>query len=109
MRAVDIIIKKRDHQELTRQEIDFFIQGYTNGQIPDYQAAAFAMAVLLNNMTPRETTDLTLAMAATGDTLGVGQHYDFQQQPGVIGRSSIVIIAVVDIEGAQIQFVIYEI
>jgi len=69
MRAVDIIIKKRDRKELSRQEIEFFIQGYTRGDIPDYQAAAFAMAVLLNGMTPRETTDLTLAMAASGDTL----------------------------------------
>ena len=69
MRAVDIIINKRDCNELSRQEIEFFIQGYTSGEIPDYQAAAFAMAVLLNDMTPRETTDLTLAMAASGDTL----------------------------------------
>lgn len=69
MRAVDIIIKKRDRQELTKEEIEFFIQGYTRGDIPDYQAAAWAMAVLLNGMTPRETTDLTLAMAHSGDVL----------------------------------------
>mgnify|MGYP002682659093 CR=1 FL=1 len=69
MRAVDIIVKKRDHQELTRQEIEFFVQGYTRGEIPDYQASAWAMAVLLNGMTPRETTDLTLAMAHSGDML----------------------------------------
>jgi pyrimidine-nucleoside phosphorylase len=73
MRAVDIIIKKRDRGELTRQEIEYFIQGYTSGQIPDYQAAAFAMAVLLNDMTPRETTDLTLAMAASGETLDLSE------------------------------------
>ena len=73
MRAVDIIIKKRDRGELTRQEIDFFIQGYTSGQIMDYQAAAFAMAVLLNDMTPRETTDLTLAMAGSGETLDLSE------------------------------------
>ncbi|RME07748.1 MAG: thymidine phosphorylase [Anaerolineae bacterium] len=69
MRAVDIIIKKRDGGELSREEIDFFIQGYTRGEIPDYQAAAWAMAVLLRGMTPRETTDLTLAMIASGDQL----------------------------------------
>ena len=63
MRAVDIIIKKRDKKELTSQEIEFFIQGFTNGEIPDYQASSFAMAVLLNGMTPFETADLTLAMA----------------------------------------------
>jgi pyrimidine-nucleoside phosphorylase len=73
MRAVDIIIKKRDRGELTRQEIEYFIQGYTSGQIPDYQAAAFAMAVLLNDMAPRETTDLTLAMAASGETLDLSE------------------------------------
>ena len=69
MRAVDIIIKKRDRQELTTEEINFFIQGITTGEIPDYQAAAWAMAVLLNNMNERETTDLTLAMARSGDML----------------------------------------
>lgn len=69
MRAVDIIIKKRDGAELSREEIDFFIQGFTAGTIPDYQASAWAMAVLLNGMTPQETTDLTMAMVRSGDTL----------------------------------------
>jgi len=69
MRAVDIIEKKRDCQELSRDEIDYFIQGFVSGEIPDYQAAAWAMAVLLNGMTAQETTDLTLAMVASGDTL----------------------------------------
>jgi pyrimidine-nucleoside phosphorylase len=69
MGPVDIIIKKRDRQELTRAEIDYFIQGYTDGQIPDYQAAAWAMAVVLNGMSLREITDLTLAMANSGEVL----------------------------------------
>ncbi len=69
MRAVDIIIKKRDGQELSREEIVLFVEGITNGQIPDYQAAAWAMAVLLNGMNERETTDLTLAMARSGEVL----------------------------------------
>lgn len=73
MRAVDIIIKKRDKQELTRSEIEYFIRSYTVGEIPDYQAAAWAMAVLLNGMTPRETTDLTLAMAHSGETLDLSR------------------------------------
>ena len=76
MRAVDIIIKKRDRQELTPEEIRFFIEGYTRGDIPDYQAAAWAMAVLLNGMTPRETTDLTLAMAHSGDVLDLSDVVD---------------------------------
>lgn len=69
MRAVDIIAKKRDNQELTQEEIEFFIQGFTNGDIPDYQASAWAMAVLLNGMTSRETANLTMAMVNSGVTL----------------------------------------
>jgi pyrimidine-nucleoside phosphorylase len=69
MRAVDVIIKKRDHLALSSEEIHFFVKGLTEGTIPDYQVAAWAMAVLLNGMTDRETTDLTLAMAQSGDTL----------------------------------------
>lgn len=69
MRAVDIITRKKDRIELSRAEIDYFIQGYTRGDIPDYQASAFAMAVLLNGMTPQETTDLTMAMANSGEIL----------------------------------------
>lgn len=69
MNAVDIIIKKRDHQELTNEEITFFINGITKNEIPDYQAAAWAMAVLLNGMTDQETTDLTLAMAHSGQVM----------------------------------------
>ena len=69
MRAVDIIIKKRDRSELTREEIEIFIKGFVAGDIPDYQASAFAMAVLLNGMTPRETTDLTLTMAHSGQMM----------------------------------------
>lgn len=69
MRAIDIIEKKRDGYELTTEEIDFFIQGYTRGDIPDYQAAAWLMAVYLRGMSERETRDLTLAMARSGDIL----------------------------------------
>lgn len=69
MRAVDIIIKKRDREELTREEIEYFISGFTRGEIPDYQAAAWAMAVVLNGMSLREISDLTLAMAFSGETI----------------------------------------
>jgi pyrimidine-nucleoside phosphorylase len=69
MRAVDIIIKKRDRLRLTAEEIQYFIQGYTRGEIPDYQASALAMAILLNGMDLQETTDLILAMAHSGDML----------------------------------------
>jgi len=76
MRAVDIIIKKRDKGELTSQEIKFFVKGFTNGDIPDYQASAFAMAVMLNGMTASETTDLTLAMAHSGQILDLSDIVD---------------------------------
>jgi len=69
MRAVDIIIKKREKQELSREEIEFFVRGYASGEIPDYQAAAWAMAVVLNSMTLQEITDLTLAMAFSGEVI----------------------------------------
>ena len=69
MRAVDIIVKKRDQQELAREEIEFFIRGFAHGDIPDYQAAAWAMAVVLNGMSLREISDLTLAMAFSGEVI----------------------------------------
>ncbi len=69
MRAVDIIVKKRDGGELTAEEIEFFVRGFTRGEIPDYQVAAWAMAVYWRGMTDAETTALTLAMARSGETL----------------------------------------
>lgn len=69
MRAVDIIIKKRERIELTREEIEYFVRGYASGEIPDYQASAFAMAVVLNGMSLREITELTLAMAFSGEVM----------------------------------------
>lgn len=69
MRAVDIIAKKRDRQELSLEEIQYFVNGFASGDIPDYQAAAWAMAVVLNSMSLREISDLTMAMAYSGETL----------------------------------------
>lgn len=69
MRAVDIIAKKRDGLRLSREEIEFFVRGYTRGDIPEYQAAAWLMAVYLQGMDEAETVDLTLAMARSGQTL----------------------------------------
>lgn len=69
MRMVDIIEKKRDGQELTTAEINFFIEGYTKGEIPDYQASALAMAIYFQDMNDRERADLTRAMVASGDTI----------------------------------------
>lgn len=69
MRMYDIIIKKRNGGELTPEEINFFVEGYTKGAIPDYQAAALMMAVYFQKMTDAETCELTMAMARSGDML----------------------------------------
>ncbi len=69
MNILDIIAKKRDKQELTKEEIEFFINGYTNGTITDYQAAALIMAIYINGMNSRETTDMTMSMTNSGETL----------------------------------------
>lgn len=69
MRMVDIIEKKRDGHELTTAEINFFIEGYTKGEIPDYQVSALAMAIFFQDMTDRERADLTRAMVESGDTI----------------------------------------
>ncbi len=69
MRMVELIEKKRDGGSLSRQEIGLFVQRYTLGEIPDYQASALLMAILLRGMSDEETRDLTLAMAASGETL----------------------------------------
>ena len=72
MRAVDVIQKKRDGHELTSEEIAAFIEGYTRGTIPDYQASALAMAVFFKGMTSRETVALTESMMRTGEVLDLG-------------------------------------
>lgn len=69
MNILDIIEKKRNKQELSKEEIDFFIKGYTNNEIPDYQISALVMAIFINGMTKQETTNLTLAMANSGEVL----------------------------------------
>lgn len=73
MNIQDIIAKKRDKQELSKEEIGYFVTNYTNGTIPDYQAAALTMAIYINGMTEEETTNLTLAMAHSGDILDLSE------------------------------------
>ncbi len=69
MHMVEIIEKKRDGKALSTEEIEFFVQGYTQGTIPDYQVAALLMAIVLRGMDDRETRDLTMAMARSGEML----------------------------------------
>lgn len=73
MRMVDIIEKKRDGQELSTEEIQFFIEGYTSGTIPDYQASALLMAIYFQGMSERECADLTMAMVHSGDTIDLSR------------------------------------
>lgn len=73
MNILEIIEKKRDKKELTKEEIEFFINGYTNGEIADYQAAALVMAIFLNGMTKQETTNMTLSMANSGEILDLSK------------------------------------
>ena len=82
MRAVDIIIKKRDGGTLARDEIAFFVDGVTAGTLPDYQASALLMAILLRGMTPEETAWLTDAMVHSGVRV------DLQRHPGRQGRQA---------------------
>jgi pyrimidine-nucleoside phosphorylase len=99
MRAVDIIIKKRDRQELTDAEIDFFVRGFTSGEIPDYQAAAWAMAVLLNGMSNHETTALTLTMARSGAMLDLSDVVDIavdkHSSGGVGDKTTLAVLPIV--------------
>ena len=73
MNILEIIAKKRDKKELTKEEIDYFVKEYTNGTITDYQAAALIMAIYINGMTTEEITNLTLAMAYSGDVLDLSK------------------------------------
>src|SRR3990170_1878026 len=95
MRAVDIIIKKRDGKELTRDEIRFFVAGFTRGTVTDYQASAWAMAVLLKGMTDRETTQLTLAMADSGEKLDLSGVVDLaldKHSTGGVGDKTTLVV-----------------
>jgi pyrimidine-nucleoside phosphorylase len=69
MRMVDLIIKKQEGKALTKEEIRFIIDGYTDGSIPDYQMSAWAMAVFFQDMTDEERMELTMAMAESGDQI----------------------------------------
>ncbi|MFC2064358.1 thymidine phosphorylase [Chloroflexota bacterium] len=99
MQATDIIIKKRDKGELSKEEINFLIKGFTNGEIPDYQVSAWAMAVTLNGMSDREVTDLTLAMVNSGEILDMSQvvkiSVDKHSTGGVGDKTSLVVLPIV--------------
>ncbi len=106
MRIIDIIEKKRDKQELTKEEIEYFVKEYTNGNIKDYQVAALVMAIFLNGMTNQETTDLTLAMAHSGEILDLSTLgeviVDKHSTGGVGDKVSLVLLPLVSSFGVPV-------
>ncbi len=95
MRMYDIIIKKRNGLELTKEEIDFMIEGYTRGDIPDYQMSALMMAIYFKGMNEEETVNLTMAMAHSGDIIDLsgieGLKADKHSTGGVGDKTSLVL------------------
>lgn len=106
MRAVDILAKKRDGEALSHGEIEWFITGFTLGDIPDYQMAAFLMAVYLRGMSRSETVDLTLAMAYSGETLDLSDISDYwvdkHSSGGVGDKTSLVVLPLVAAAGVPV-------
>lgn len=106
MRAVDIIARKRDGLELSAEELNFFCDGSVNGQIKEYQAAAFLMAVYLRGMTDAETANLTLAMAQSGDQIDLsslsGVTVDKHSTGGVGDTTTLVLAPLAAACGARV-------
>lgn len=106
MRMYDIIKKKRDGKELSTEEINFFVEGYTAGDIPDYQASALCMAIYFKGMNDRETSDLTFAVRDSGDKLDFseidGIRVDKHSTGGVGDKTSLVVAPIVASLGVKV-------
>ena len=96
MRIYDIILKKRNGGILNKEEIDFFVNGYTSGEIPDYQASALMMAIFFKGMTDEETAILTESMAVSGNTVDLSRFNDIscdKHSTGGVGDKTSLIVA----------------
>lgn len=96
MRMVDIIAKKRDGKALSTEEINFFIEGYTKGEIPDYQVSALAMAIFFKDMNDQERADLTMAMVNSGDTIDLSAIHGIKvdkHSTGGVGDTTTLVLA----------------
>lgn len=106
LRMVDLISRKRDGLEHTPDEIDFIVQGIADGSIPDYQLAAWCMAVYFQGMTPREARDMAVKMAATGDQVDLsplpGVKIDKHSTGGVGDKTSLVVAPLVAAAGIPV-------
>lgn len=105
MNILDIIGKKRDKKELTKEEIEYFVKEYTAGNVADYQAAALVMAIYINGMTIEETTNLTLAMAYSGDVLdlsSIGNVVDKHSTGGIGDKVTMILMPIVAALGVKV-------
>lgn len=106
MRMYDIIQNKRNGLALSDEQIEFFIKGYTDGSIPDYQASALMMAIYFNGMDERETVTLTKAMAVSGDTVDLSQFGDYSADKhstgGVGDKTSLIVAPIVAALGGKV-------
>ncbi len=107
MRIYDIILKKRNGEILTKEEIKFFIDGYTSGDIPDYQASALTMAIFFNGMTDTEIAELTMSMAESGDMLDLSRFgsltADKHSTGGVGDKTSLIVAPIVASIGGKVS------
>jgi len=109
MRAVDLIRKKRDSAEHSREEIEFLISGYTRGDIPDYQMSAWLMAVWLRGMSGAETAALTQAMLYSGEVLNLsdiaGKKVDKHSTGGIGDKTSLILAPIVAAGGLTVPMI----